>query len=139
MTKQDKFTILSLHDKGLTYIQIGRELNMSPNTVKSIYRRETEKKKQCRNCRQPLIQGGGGRPRSFCCDNCRILWWKKHPEKVNRRAYYQLTCAGCGQQFDSYGRKRRKYCNHQCYVVDRFGVPSFPQPEQPLLKKDLTI
>ena len=121
MTPQDKLILLSLRSQGLTYAQIGSELNLSPNTVKSICRREAKKKQRCRNCRQPLTQNRGGRPRLFCSDTCRISWWKKHPEKVNRKAYYRLTCAGCKRQFDSYGHRRRKYCSHRCYVGDRFG------------------
>jgi len=123
MNAQDKLAILSLRGKGLTFAQIGTKLDMPPNTVKSICRREAEKKKRCRNCRQPLTQNGEGRPRAFCCDGCRILWWQKHPELIDRKAYYQLTCSGCGRRFDSYGHKERKYCCHQCYIGDRFGVP----------------
>ena len=123
MTKQDILTILSLRGKGLTFAQIGARLDISTNTIKSVCRREAEKKKRCRNCRSPIAQNREGRPRAFCCDQCRAVWWKKHPELVNRKAYYRLTCKGCRQCFDSYGHKERKYCCHRCYIVDRFGPP----------------
>ena len=123
MTKQDRLTILSLRGKGLTFSQIAGRLDMPMNTVKSVCRRESEKKKRCRNCRRPLIQSGEGRPRAFCCDECRILWWKKNPDQVNRKAYYRLTCAYCGKEFVSYGHKERKFCSHECYINSRFGPP----------------
>ena len=123
MTQKDKLTILSLRRKGLTCAQIGDKLGIPPNTVKSICRREKEKKKRCRNCHRPLIQSGSGRPRTFCCDECRILWWKKNPEEVNRKAFYLLTCKNCGRDFESYGHKNRKYCCHRCYINCRFPDP----------------
>ena len=120
MTQKERLTILSLRDKGLTCGQIADRLELSVNTVKSICRREKEKKKRCRNCRALLSQTGNGRPKAFCCNNCRILWWKKHPEQVNRKAFYPLTCKNCGQDFESYGHKERKYCCHRCYINYRF-------------------
>jgi len=120
MTEKDKHTILSLRGKGLTYGQIGKKLDIPSNTVKSLCRRESEKKKRCRNCRQLLAPYGGGRPREFCCDECRINWWKKHPDRVQRKTFYRLTCVGCSKEFDSYGHKERKYCCHRCYIADRF-------------------
>ena len=123
MKRKDILTIMSLRDKGLTFAQIASRLDMSANTIKSICRRESEKKKNCRNCRQPLRQNKEGRPRSFCSDNCRILWWKKNDDKINRKMFYNLTCKNCDHKFDSYGHKERKYCRHSCYIADRFGVP----------------
>jgi len=123
MTPQQKHAVLSLRGKGLTYGKISEKLDIPLNTVKSICRREAEKKNRCRNCRQPLTQKSEGRPKAFCCDECRVTWWKKHPDQVDRKAFYRLTCAGCGNDFDSYGHKERKYCSHRCYIGDRFGVP----------------
>ena len=123
MDHKEILTIMSMRGKGLTYAQIGAKLDIPANTVKSVCRREAEKKKRCRNCRKPLVQNIEGRPKAFCCDECRSAWWKKHPDQVNRKAYYSLTCAYCKQQFESYGHKERKYCCHQCYIADRFGVP----------------
>ena len=38
-----------------------------------------------------------------------------HPERVNRKAFYVATCAHCGQEFQSYGNKGRKYCSRLCF------------------------
>jgi len=122
MNHKDKLTILSMRGKGLTYGKIADKLDMPLNTVKSICRRETEKKKRCRNCRRPLTQKSEGRPRAFCCAECRIQWWREHSDQVERKAYYRLICAGCGCQFESYGHKERKYCSHKCYIDHRFPI-----------------
>jgi len=123
MTGKQKHAILSLRGKGLTYEKIANKLDIPANTVKSVCRREAEKKKRCRNCRRILTQNSGGRPKMFCCDACRIAWWKEHPDQIDRKVFYRLTCAGCGKEFHSYGHKNRKYCSHECYISDRFGVP----------------
>ena len=123
ITKQELLTILSLRGKGLSFAQIGSRLDIPANTVKSICRRESDRKKRCRNCRNAITQNREGRPRAFCCDRCRVIWWKKNPDKVNRKAYYRLTCKGCGRCFESYGHKERLYCTHKCYIIDRFGAP----------------
>jgi endogenous inhibitor of DNA gyrase (YacG/DUF329 family) len=123
MTNKDKSAIISMRDKWYSYGKIADKLGLPQNTVKSVCHREAEKKKRCRNCRAPLSQKHGGKPRAFCSDECRIAWWKKHPEEINRKAYYSLTCAYCGKSFESYGHKERKYCSHACYIAERFGVP----------------
>jgi endogenous inhibitor of DNA gyrase (YacG/DUF329 family) len=76
----------------------------------------------CKNCGSIFKRKTRGRRQQFCCENCRYIWWRNHPEKINRRetAYYHLECAYCGKKFTSYGNKRRKYCSHDCYIRDRF-------------------
>ena len=122
MTKEEKLKIITMRGKGQTYSQIAHKLGIPLNTVKSFCRREAERKKRCRNCRRPLIQNSEGRPKAFCCDECRIKWWKRNPDKVNCKAFYTLRCAGCGCQFVSYGHKERKYCSHKCYIDCRFPI-----------------
>jgi hypothetical protein len=50
-----------------------------------------------------------------------MAWWEAHPERLSRKAVYELVCAGCGEPFESYGNKGRRYCSHGCYVKARFG------------------
>lgn len=56
----------------------------------------------------------------FCSDYCCQKWWNSHPEAVDRKAWYTLTCAYCGKEFKSYGNK--KYCSKECYYNARFGT-----------------
>lgn len=76
----------------------------------------------CQCCGQVMQQPAMGRKRKFCSEKCRRHWWTAHPENSRKKdtAFYDKTCAYCGQQFFAYGNKHRKYCSHECYVQDRF-------------------
>ncbi len=76
----------------------------------------------CNNCGSSLTRPATGRPKRFCCEKCRRIWWKSHPEAVkhSKESSYELICARCGRTFISYGNKARKYCSHDCYIKYRF-------------------
>ena len=74
----------------------------------------------CRNCGRPLPQYPKRKQRKFCSEACRRAWWKLHPELIHKAAFYPATCAHCGQKFQSYGNRKRKYCSHACYIAARF-------------------
>ena len=40
---------------------------------------------------------------------------------LGEEAKNTCCCKQCGKPFTAYGNKGRKYCCHQCYIVDRFG------------------
>ena len=82
-------SIAELRQQNYSYRFIGDALSMSPNTVKSICRRQhfdaigprkTKKEKQnaplCRNCHRLL--SGGRNDRAFCSEKCRSDWWRKN-------------------------------------------------------------
>lgn len=81
--------IAELRQQNYSYRFIGSILSLSPNTVKSICRRQhfeasgprkTKEEKQnaplCKNCRRLLI--GGRSDRAFCSTKCRSDWWKNN-------------------------------------------------------------
>ncbi len=35
---------------------------------------------------------------------------------IIRRLFYTLKCSGCGEKFQSYGNKKRKFSSHLCYM-----------------------
>lgn len=134
MDKYQKEQIRSLRKEGLSYAEIARQVNASRDAVISFCRRngvqEIKKKAPapaisagdiCRKCGKPLIQVDGMKRRVFCSKECRIKWWKEHPEQLNHKAVYQYTCPHCGKSFSAYGNSKRKYCSHACYISDRFG------------------
>lgn len=131
MNDLQRKAIEKLRNKGAGYKAIAQKLGLSVNTVKSHCRRNGLTGKQsgtdaievlfCKKCGKKLTQTKGAKQKSFCSDECRLSWWKEHPEKVKRKAYYELTCAYCHETFHSYGNKNRKYCSHECYIADRFG------------------
>lgn len=139
MTEEQKIQIINLRNEGYSYGQIADELNISINTIKSFCRRNdiTDKKlkeeaseykeiledKQydnCKNCGDKLENNHQGKARKFCSEDCRRSWWKENKDKHNKKAFYKLTCQGCGTKFESYGNKDRKFCTHDCYIEHRF-------------------
>lgn len=122
MTKQEIETLnlMRSHDKSAADIAI--TLGLSVNTVRSYIRRHPPKdavQVGCRQCGKPVLQAKGRKAKYFCSDRCRNAWWNAHPEKVQRKAYYRLTCQFCGKEFVSYGNKNRKYCSRLCYADAR--------------------
>lgn len=124
-----KQRVLELRHRGVSYGQIADEVDLSRNTVKSMCRRagitaqtdgDLDPRTCCELCQQPLPQLITGR--RFCSDRCRMAWWHAHPERLNRQAIYTFTCAACGESFDAYGNKHRKYCSHPCYIRHRFNT-----------------
>ena len=130
MTKQEIETLnlMRSHDKSAADIAIA--LGLSVNTVRSHIRRHPPKdavQVGCRQCGKPVMQAKGRKAKYFCSDRCRNAWWNTHPEKVQRKAYYRLTCQFCGKEFVSYGNKNRKYCSRLCYA-DARRSRSVPDP-----------
>lgn len=81
--------IAEFRRQNYSYRFIGQVLNLSPNTVKSICRRQgfiangprkskTEKQNAplCKNCHRLLT--GGRNDRAFCSEKCRTDWWKSN-------------------------------------------------------------
>lgn len=136
MTSYQKEYIYRMRNEGKGYKGIAALLGLSENTVKSFCKRNnlgglTEQKSEyevenkmdtpfCKNCGKPLDIRQGVKPRKFCSDKCRLAWWNAHTDQVIRKAIYHIQCTGCGNPFDSYGNKNRKYCTHACYIKARF-------------------
>ena len=135
MTVTQKQQILALRANGEKYSVIAAELGLSENTVKTFcwrnkkaenaenkdFKIADEVRTQCENCDKPLERLHKRKPRRFCGDACRLAWWGKNRDSLNRKAVYPLVCAHCNSGFDSYGNKSRKYCRHECYIAARFG------------------
>lgn len=98
MTAQQRESIAELRAKNFPYSFIGKALNLSPNTVKSVCRRKgyeaygkrkTKSEKQsvvlCKNCRRPLGQDGR-KDRLFCTEACRMEWWKSNRKVIEKQA-----------------------------------------------------
>ena len=126
MTNVQKQQIIDFRKQGYGYIKIGQMLGVSDNTISSYCRRNglysdtVSKSMPCKQCGKPIKRVSGRKPKKFCSDACRTLWWNKHLDCVNRKAVYEFTCANCGRTFFAYGNKDRKYCSHACYIADRY-------------------
>lgn len=126
MTEKQRHEITRLRREGLGYTAVAKQLGISKDTIKSFCRRnvlsgELEPVQGiCRECGQPLPRAEGMKPRVFCCETCRVKWWREHPDRIRQRAVYSFTCACCGKPFTAYGNAHRKYCSHECYIKARF-------------------
>jgi len=125
MTAQQKERITLLRAQGESYARIAGALGLSENTVQSFCRRNhivintrpslSVNEDVCAHCGHPLIHTPGSKHRRFCCDGCRMAWWKTHPKAVNRKAVYYFVCPVCGAEFEAYGNAHRKYCSRHCW------------------------
>jgi len=128
LTLTEKEKVHQMRLDGMSYSKISTYIGISENTIKSFCRRMKlgagQKNKPrtigkysgCKQCGKPLNHGTKGQPKKFCSDECRRLWWKSNDSQLIKKAYYTLTCAGCGMEFESYGNKNRKFCCHACYI-----------------------
>lgn len=120
MATDKSIEIMEYRRQGLGYKRIAAVTGYSVNTVKSVCRRNPEAPgKRCLQCGAAMVQPPHRKEKKFCSDKCRMAWWNAHPERLNRKAFYHLVCAHCGQPFDSYGNSHRKYCSRTCYDAAR--------------------
>lgn len=90
MTATQRKRIAELRAENYPYSFIGKALDLSPNTVKSICRRKSymaqgkrktkaEKAKIsiCKNCYQVFTPERRSR-QHFCSETCRRAWWQAH-------------------------------------------------------------
>jgi predicted nucleic acid-binding Zn ribbon protein len=138
VTEFQEQQIRLMREQGIGYKRIGARIGLSRDIVRNYCRsrelggygkalsRNLEEQvmlgKKCLCCGKDIEQPDTGRPRKFCSEKCRRVWWKIHPERMQKResAMYPVTCARCGKEFLSYGNKGRKYCGHECYIKARF-------------------
>ena len=123
MTKEEKELINELKSKGLGYKAISKELNIPLGTVKSVVRRgkleEVDSDDLCKQCGKKLVRKTRSKKKIFCSKTCCMTWWNANLDKVNRKAFYNKTCAYCGRPFTVYGRVDAKYCSLACYRLER--------------------
>lgn len=126
MTNEQKEQITALRRQGYGYSKIAQALSVSENTVKSYCRRNglssdtLNSTAACKQCGKPITIKEKCKPRQFCSDRCRFLWWNCHQNRSRIKTTYQFVCKKCGASFKSHGNKSRKYCSHGCYIAARF-------------------
>lgn len=152
MDKDQKREIVRLRLCGQGYRRIAKEVGLTRDIVRNfcksrgldgygwngveiIEEKIAADKGLCLECGMELEQPPTGRRRKFCSDECRRKWWKRHPERVERKAYYTKYCDYCGVEFKAYGNDARKYCSHECYIRDRFYQDE--NTEERHIKKDM--
>ena len=115
--------ITELRHKGLGYKSIGIVVGTSKENVryyckthgldgdveqvKMQYREQRNTPDNCKYCGGHIDRKPHSGKKLFCSDECRRLWWKKHPEEANHgdAATYECRCAYCKRVSYSYGKK----------------------------------
>ena len=138
MTNENKEKIILMRKSNMSFSDIGKVLGLSAETVRSFYSRhgsdtevanhsmseertESSDATYCRRCGRKIVQNPKNKPKIFCSDVCRVIWWSEHAEKIRHKVEYRHICPSCGKEFTVFGNSKRKYCSHACYVTDRFG------------------
>lgn len=100
--------------------QVGRNRRFCGDACRDAYNHQKEKERKqaarneprvCPNCGKdfvPLWKTGSPR---FCCDECRIEWWKEYHKHNPDEQKTSTTCAYCGCEMRGDG----KYCSRACY------------------------
>ena len=127
MTAIEKEKIAYYRSEGLGYKAIAAKLSLTESMVKGHCRRngltgnaEDIVDTVCRQCGIPL-KADAVRTRKFCSDNCRAVWWNRHPYLAGETTNNQQNCAYCGSLFYGPPGRYRKYCSHPCYIAMRYG------------------
>ncbi|WP_341931264.1 helix-turn-helix domain-containing protein [Streptococcus pluranimalium] len=139
MDNNQRRQIWQMRSQGYGYGTIAKAIGLSRDSVKKYCKRNPElwgygqvaqqmlqervrEGTHCLRCSQRLEIKPTGRPKKFCSDKCRKVWWEVHKDDHDktRIAYHELTCQKCGRSFLAYANPNRKYCSHECYVDYRF-------------------
>ena len=122
MTNEQKRIITRMREKLCSYAEIADALGLPFNSVKSFCFRNdlttealTKEAKVCKNCGKPIVSKSKTKPRIFCCDACKLAWWKKHKTEHTSSFLVEVSCPTCGASFTAYKSSKRKYCSEQCY------------------------
>ena len=111
--------INDLRQIGYGYKKIAKELSMTISAVRYVCSKLSDEDLldgSCENCGLKIKSIKGKKKKRFCSDKCRWMWWNKHHNEVNKKAYYTQQCKYCGKEFSSYGNSKRIYCSHDCYI-----------------------
>ena len=104
MTNETKLKIDELRSEGLGYTKIANLLGITKNSVASYCKRSVgvsisndKKIIKCLNCGKPIIINSNSKPRKFCSDKCRGLYWKNHESEINKKTFHEFVCPICGK------------------------------------------
>lgn len=126
MTAEEITKVNQFQREGYGYKKNASLTGLPVNTVKTHCRRHPISKEDteaenalCKMCGKKLEQTPHKRKRIFCSNACRLKWWNSHRKQINRKSVHSLTCAYCGQAFESYENAHRKFCSRKCYGLSR--------------------
>ena len=125
MTKENIEIIGFYQRKGFGYKKISQLTGLSADAIKYYCRKNpaSDLASICLGCGAEIQQTPHHRKRVFCSDYCRMKWWNRHPDLVNRKLH-KYTCQQCGNEYLTH-RATQKYCSRKClYDARRKAVVS---------------
>lgn len=121
MTDLQKEKIVAMREQKATYATISETLGIPVSTIKTFCRRNgmtadaPPSKPCCKNCGAELTGTLKAKPRLFCSEQCKQIWWNKHRRERVSEKIIPHTCPACGKVFADYSGANRKYCSQKCY------------------------
>ena len=124
MTTSEQLKITAYRENGMPYSEIAKALSLSVNTVKSYCKRHDmggRRKKSadnillCKQCGVGIPQVPKRKAKQFCSDQCRMMWWRTHSDKVHRKSEQTFICPVCGESFKAYASSAQRFCSRKCY------------------------
>ena len=120
MTNEQKEIIRNMRMQNETYAAISSAVGIPIGTIKSYCHRhkpasQTADTIFCKKCGTGIKNKPKAKPRLFCCDQCRQIWWNAHRTNRQSEKMQSFTCAICGREFVDYIGANRKYCSQTCY------------------------
>jgi hypothetical protein len=72
----------------------------------------------CPNCGKEFEpEWGRLTNRRFCCDACRVEWWKEYHKAHPKDVPSERKCAKCGKEFSADRWHGGEYCSRDCYLA----------------------
>ena len=108
MTDLQKKHIIAMREENATYTAISDALGIPISTIKTFFRRNSmtvdvpQGKPCCKNCGAELTSTPKAKPRLFCSDQCKQIWWNTHRRDRVSAKIVQHTCPTCGKGFADY-------------------------------------
>ncbi len=134
MSEQEKQYIVKQRCLGKSFVQIGRELGRTEDSVRSAFNRIVDKKAQrdkttpllrpdtetsgtpkCKYCGRDFERPALGGKRLFCSAHCRNAWGNEQ----KRRTPYGRVCEQCGRGFTAFGNPHKRFCSRKCFADSR--------------------
>lgn len=133
MTEQQKQKIAEYRARGMSYSTISAEIGIASNSIKSYCQRKglggirstvgrgaNIATDPCEQCGKNVKQQKGRKHKRFCSDACRMAWWGNHRDQIQQKTIHTFCCKECGEYFERYGIRERKFCSSKCYIAHRF-------------------
>ncbi|SFG86697.1 hypothetical protein [Enterocloster clostridioformis] len=137
--EKEKQFIIEQRAMGMSFVQIGKYLGRSADSVRSIFNHSIKRNTKsmpvnnnnqtdssgdevplCRNCGKPFE--GKSAKRQFCSDRCRNAWFTAK----KRRIPYAQICEQCGKEFTAFGNPNKRFCSRKCFTDSQRN----PLPEE---------